>query len=290
VEGGRCWGSNVCMSDAYNMRTDKQAEAAVARLTANEKECLRRRLLPQTAKEMATDLGISPHAVEKRLKMARAKLGVSSSLAAARLLAGAEEDQLLVPHIPDLPDSTNQSQGGDVAVPSALAAGIPKGPSMIAAICLIALIGQDVPSPPAESRTHEVAANAQNNLANPSSDEMYWREHVRRETIMMAKDIAPTLNNIESKSSSFDSLFLKQVYLRSLSEAMIFKIMPKGEMQIIATVNPYNQAVEQRIIQRDIASINVAGKSVNVSYGGHIGTIVRLPAESTFLYAARAPN
>jgi DNA-binding CsgD family transcriptional regulator len=272
------------------MQTGEQGGAALARLTANEKECLRRRLLPQTAKEMVIDLGISPHAVEKRLKMARAKLGVSSSLAAARLLAGAEEDQLLVPHISDLPDGPNQSQGGDVAVPSALAASIPKGPSMIAAICLIALIGQDVPSLPAASHTHGMVAIAQSNLANPSSDAMYWRERVRREAIMMAKDIAPALNNMESRSSNLDSLFLKQVYLRSLSEAFIFKISPKGEIRMIATVNPYNQAIEQHIVQRDISSIVRVGESVNVSYGGHIGTIVRLPAESTFLYAARAPN
>ena len=63
---------------------------AVSRLTENEKVCLRRWLDHQTAKEMAIDLGISPHAVEKRLKMARAKLGVSSSLEAARLLAAHE--------------------------------------------------------------------------------------------------------------------------------------------------------------------------------------------------------
>jgi DNA-binding CsgD family transcriptional regulator len=77
--------------------------ARLARLTASEKECLRRRLWPQTAKEMALDLGISPFAVEKRLKMARAKLGVSSSLAAARLLGAHEPDQVLVPHSTDLP-------------------------------------------------------------------------------------------------------------------------------------------------------------------------------------------
>lgn len=271
------------------MRAGEQGGPALARLTANEKECLRRRLLPQTAKEMATDLGISPHAVEKRLKMARAKLGVSSSLAAARLLAGAEEDQLMAPHIPDLPGGTNQSQDSDVAVPSAWATSIPKGPSMIAVICLITLIGQDAPVP-ATSGTHETVAIAQNNTATQSSDEVYWRERVRREAIAMAKDIAPALNEIESKSSKFDEFFLKQVYLRSLSEASIFKITPKDEMQIIATVNPYNQAFEEGIVKRDIVSIGAAGESVNVSYGGHIGTIVRLPAESTFFYAARAPN
>jgi DNA-binding CsgD family transcriptional regulator len=63
---------------------------ATARLTEREKECLRRWLDHQTAKEIALDLGISPHAVEKRLKMARTKLGLSSSLQAARLLAEVE--------------------------------------------------------------------------------------------------------------------------------------------------------------------------------------------------------
>ncbi|MBX3565835.1 MAG: EF-hand domain-containing protein [Sphingomonas sp.] len=69
---------------------DERTRAALARLTANEKECLRRRLLPQTAKEMAIDLGVSPHAIEKRLKMARTKLGLGSSLEVARMLAVVE--------------------------------------------------------------------------------------------------------------------------------------------------------------------------------------------------------
>lgn len=43
-----------------------------------------------TAKEIALDLGVSHHAVEKRLKSARQKLGVATSLEAARLLAEAE--------------------------------------------------------------------------------------------------------------------------------------------------------------------------------------------------------
>lgn len=41
--------------------------------------------------------GRSPHAVEKRLKMARAKLGMSSSLEVAKLVATADESNLLVP-------------------------------------------------------------------------------------------------------------------------------------------------------------------------------------------------
>lgn len=99
------------------MQVDERTAAAIARLTENERECLRRRLLPQTAKEMALDLGISPHAVEKRLKMARAKLGLSSSLEAARLLAAAEGDQPLGPQPPDLAGGDGTGQDGAVAVP-----------------------------------------------------------------------------------------------------------------------------------------------------------------------------
>jgi DNA-binding CsgD family transcriptional regulator len=81
---------------------DARMQAALARLTDNEKECLRRRLRQQTAKEMALDLGVSPHAVEKRLKMARTKLGLSSSLEAARLLVATEEYQRTGPQAADL--------------------------------------------------------------------------------------------------------------------------------------------------------------------------------------------
>jgi DNA-binding CsgD family transcriptional regulator len=76
--------------------------AALERLTDREKDCLRRLLRHQTAKEMAIDMGVSPHAIEKRLKMARTKLGVSSSLQASRLLAISEGYQTTVPQPSDL--------------------------------------------------------------------------------------------------------------------------------------------------------------------------------------------
>jgi DNA-binding CsgD family transcriptional regulator len=91
------------------MMIDDQKQAALRRLTENEKDCLRRRLRHQTAKEMALDLGISPHAVEKRLKMARTKLGLSSSLDAAQLLVASEEYQRTAPQAPDL--ETGAPQG-----------------------------------------------------------------------------------------------------------------------------------------------------------------------------------
>lgn len=132
---------------------DPVIDPAIARLTENEKQCLRRRLLPQTAKEMAIDLGISPHAVEKRLKMARAKLGQSSSLAAARLLAVAEGYQPLVPGSSDLSVAGDPGEGAAVA-PSAVERTtrpfLHKGLIMLAALFLVALV-QDVSMPAVEA-------------------------------------------------------------------------------------------------------------------------------------------
>lgn len=92
---------------------DERTRAALSRLTENERACLARRLRHQTAKEMAIDLGISPHAVEKRLKMARTKLGVSSSLEAARLLEANERYGRTGPQPSDLggQDGERQDQG-----------------------------------------------------------------------------------------------------------------------------------------------------------------------------------
>jgi DNA-binding CsgD family transcriptional regulator len=73
-----------------------------ARLTEREKVCLRQWLNRKSAKEIAADLGISHHAVEKRLKMARTKLGATSSLEAARMLGEAEGYGRAVPQSPDL--------------------------------------------------------------------------------------------------------------------------------------------------------------------------------------------
>jgi len=74
----------------------------LSRLTEREKVCLREWLQHKSAKEIAADLGISHHAVEKRLKMARIKLDATSSLEAARMLVEAEGYGQAVPQSPEL--------------------------------------------------------------------------------------------------------------------------------------------------------------------------------------------
>lgn len=87
----------------------------VSRLTEREKEVLRLWLHHKTAKEIALDIGISHHAVEKRLKMARTKLDVASSLDAARVLAQVEGYDQAVPYSPGIVDAAKNAEKSWVA-------------------------------------------------------------------------------------------------------------------------------------------------------------------------------
>jgi DNA-binding CsgD family transcriptional regulator len=84
------------------IRSSMDDRDSLARLTEREKLCLRQWLQHKSAKEIAAGLGISHHAVEKRLKMARTKLGATSSLEAARMLGEAEGYGRAVTQSPDL--------------------------------------------------------------------------------------------------------------------------------------------------------------------------------------------
>jgi DNA-binding CsgD family transcriptional regulator len=147
---------------------DERTRAGLARLTENEKQGLRRRLLPQTAKEMAIDLGISPHAVEKRLKMARAKLGLSSSLEAARLLVALERYDRTVPQEPALalPGDMSQALFREEAGSSLQQGGLHRnlfwticGGTMLIILAIALTAGpQATQDPPAEAATMRKAS------------------------------------------------------------------------------------------------------------------------------------
>jgi DNA-binding CsgD family transcriptional regulator len=95
------------------------ANHPINRLTEREKEVLRAWLNHKSAKEIALDLGITHHAVEKRLKMARTKLDAGSSLEAARMLAQAEGAS----------EGASAGYGHTVTAAPDLSAAPPQGPS-----------------------------------------------------------------------------------------------------------------------------------------------------------------
>ena len=76
------------------------------KLSPRQEACLRGVLELKSAKEIARDLGISPHAVEKHLRVSREKYGVASSAEAARLFAFVQQGSEFPPSdVSDLPGS-----------------------------------------------------------------------------------------------------------------------------------------------------------------------------------------
>jgi DNA-binding CsgD family transcriptional regulator len=90
--------------------SDADEADLASRLTSKERECLRRWLNHETAKQIALALDVSHHAVEKRLKSARAKLGVGSSIEAAQMVARVEGYGQTVSQSPDLSDAATANQ------------------------------------------------------------------------------------------------------------------------------------------------------------------------------------
>src|SRR4051812_28194337 len=68
------------------MKLRDPAQRAAA-LPEHHRLCLRKVLEHKSSKEIAIELGISPHTVDQRIKMAMQTLGVGNRVAAARLLA-----------------------------------------------------------------------------------------------------------------------------------------------------------------------------------------------------------
>jgi DNA-binding CsgD family transcriptional regulator len=146
---------------------DERTRAALARLTENERACLMRRLHHQTAKEMAIDLGISPHAVEKRLKMARTKLGVSSSLEAARLLAANEQYGRTGPQASDLGEAEHAAQEAAVPAPPR-SAWRGASPHLLAGVIVMSLVATLLALAPAATPPIPAPSGSAAAMAQPS--------------------------------------------------------------------------------------------------------------------------
>jgi DNA-binding CsgD family transcriptional regulator len=88
---------------------DQDIEQRVGRLTAGQLDCLRLVNQHLSSKEIASELGISPHTVDQRVRQALAILGVERRSQAARLVARYSGPyQRLIhqsPHIPGEPQS-----------------------------------------------------------------------------------------------------------------------------------------------------------------------------------------
>ncbi len=126
-------------------------------------------------------------------------------------------------------------------------------------------------------------------LARVSYSQMLnrWEEA----TVTMAGDMTVALNQRQLSDTALAEFFARQVFYRSLSEGVIFKLLPSGEIQTFALVNPYEVDLTKQISPTGIAAV-LAGKRSYVSVGGdRIRTITMIPqSDRLFLYAARVTD
>lgn len=73
--------------------------AAVDRLNAGQRDCLRLVLAHLTSKEIARELGVSPHTVDQRLRTAMRVLNAGSRFEAARVFAALDGEETYQPLI-----------------------------------------------------------------------------------------------------------------------------------------------------------------------------------------------
>lgn len=87
--------------------------AAVAKLNDGQRHCLRLVLAHHNSKEIARELGVSPHTVDQRLRTAMRILGVQSRFEAARQFAAFDAEDSYQPLIYQVSDVEPRRKNGE---------------------------------------------------------------------------------------------------------------------------------------------------------------------------------
>nr|WP_322740328.1 ATP-binding protein [Sphingomonas sp. S6-11] len=115
--------------------------------------------------------------------------------------------------------------------------------------------------------------------------------YVDSNTVAMAVDVSNELREAPPESMRFRQLFATQVYIRSLSEAIIFAVGRDGQIQTIALVNPYERDLEKEIDRNALAKLDQGLSSVVDAQGDRTRSLTRVPdTDNLYLYAGRASD
>ena len=114
---------------------------------------------------------------------------------------------------------------------------------------------------------------------------------VSQETVTMSEDVVGFLTEAPLESPEFWEGFARQVYQRSLSEAVILTAPPGQEIKTLVLVNPYDRAIGKDITPEMLAAVRGGKESVVVQRGGRVGALTRLGiAKDAYLYAAKVDD
>ncbi len=110
-------------------------------------------------------------------------------------------------------------------------------------------------------------------------------------TVTMAEDLSRELQERPIDDPQFMPYLFRQTYYRSLSEALLFRVAPSGELQTLAFVNPYDLDLARQVSADAVRQLRGGQRSVVSVTGDRIQTVTRLPgSERIFLYAARVTD
>lgn len=114
---------------------------------------------------------------------------------------------------------------------------------------------------------------------------------VGNHTSAMSGDLAAGLRETAIDSLPFREFFARQVYYRSLSEAVIFTVQENGSIDTVALVNPYERDLTKEIDPALLGQIDKEGERATTASGDRIRAIARLPgSDNLYLYAGRLSN
>jgi two-component system nitrogen regulation sensor histidine kinase NtrY len=113
-------------------------------------------------------------------------------------------------------------------------------------------------------------------------------DRVASETVAMSTDVAGYLKQVPIDDPRFAEAFAKiQVFNRSLSEAIIFTVGPKGEILTQALVNPYDRPID-KIITKDKMAALQKRPVVQINSSDRVGALTRLDyGPGAYIYGAR---
>ncbi|MBX3562096.1 MAG: HAMP domain-containing protein [Sphingomonas sp.] len=112
-------------------------------------------------------------------------------------------------------------------------------------------------------------------------------ERVGLEALTMSGDLAGYLEEVPIDSINFAQAIGGQLYVRNLSEAVVFRLTSDNNIQSLVLVNPYDRDLARDIDPRILARIQ-PGRSVPIVNNDRFAAVVALPyGERNYLYVAR---
>jgi two-component system nitrogen regulation sensor histidine kinase NtrY len=117
----------------------------------------------------------------------------------------------------------------------------------------------------------------------------YNREfnRVGAEAVTMSGDVAGYLRTMAYDDPQFIDSLVGQVYVRNLSEAILFRVGRNGEIVSLALVNPYARDLERSLTPDVIARVR-RERAIKIVRGDRFEAVAIVPnSNDTYLYVAR---